>query len=122
MRTLYFLNELRRLDTLGHVDVFANINLMIRGVEAIDVMNNEYSAFSSDGNWIQLRADFEYSPVKYEIENFQGSELLIVKLLSEFLAKIVSRTRHAIEPEKIALASSIGELAELVPELIVIDE
>jgi hypothetical protein len=120
MRTLYFLNESRRPEDLGHIDVFSSINLLIRSVEAIDVVNREYSAFSSDGIWIKLRAESEYAPVTYEIEQAEGSQQLFAKLISEYLTNVVSKTNHAVAPDKLAKASSLRELANLIPWSMVI--
>jgi len=53
---------------MGDMQIFSSFRSLLEKVEAIDVRNNEYFAYTSEGRRILLRAASDYAAVEGEIE------------------------------------------------------
>jgi hypothetical protein len=115
MQLLYILNESRICEKMGDMSIFSSLDKLLLAVEAIDVINQEYHAFLSDGRRINLSAHSRYSTVVATIETKNNSTHILVSLVKQFLSNIptcrvqleINRTDSNID--------DLGYLLTLVP-------
>jgi hypothetical protein len=118
--TLYILNESKSIDGLGPLDIFSTLELLIEHIEAIDVRNDEYFAFTSEGNRIFLSASSDYSPIKYTLDELSKNKSDLKKLLVDFLNDRALDPRFNLNLADVKLASySLRSLVKLIPETFV---
>jgi len=115
MTRLFILNESRKADIPGDVWIFLSLDELLRGVEAIDVLNGEYFAFVSDGREIRLHADSEYSNVVAAIEDTPHHSRDLETLLKRYLSTMSTDGRFQIDAQRVAQSRGLEELISLIP-------
>lgn len=60
---LFVLNESKELQRPGGLDVFLSLQSVLNYIEPIDVLNNEFFLFDTDGYRYELSAASEYSDI-----------------------------------------------------------
>jgi len=113
---LIVLNESRHEDSAGDVTLFASLAALASHVEPIDVVNDEYFAYTLAGERLLLKV--EDGDVRVVRENDLGGDASRVRGLLEETADFVRAARlsrgdrrmEALDPKSM----SIEELVELI--------
>jgi len=114
MQRFYILNESSDKNSAGDVNLFSAMEHLITAVEAIDVRNDEYSCFTSEGHQVVLSAKSDYSPVSATIETRPGHKDEAASILRSHLRRLASNGSLNVELARIE-RGSLAELSELVP-------
>ena len=119
MEPLYILNESDQPDQPGDVNIFRNIDSLLGYVEAIDVRNNEYLTFTTDGRKITLSAEEDYAPVSADIEEKPQQQDVVMRLLHAYLLRVAEDGHFGIDEKAATDAKTLDDLAELIPEKLI---
>ena len=114
MQVVYLLNESRDPNVTGDFMIFASLDALVSYVEAIDVLNSEYFAHTSDGRRIALLAHQGGGDVTYSIDNDQDCSEQVRLLLLQYLSCL--RTSIAFSGTEIS-ASPHSTLPDLVAQI-----
>ncbi|WP_037036124.1 hypothetical protein [Pseudovibrio sp. JE062] len=66
LQTLFVLNESNSIEQAGDLEFYASLESVINDVESIDIANNEYSLFDSNGYFYEFNLDGERITVDTE--------------------------------------------------------
>lgn len=119
MSTYYLLNESSAPDKCGDMEVFATLELLVQDTEAIDVLNGEYFAYTTDGYRIILTAENIDSCVQGCLEPEKSSERVVLQLLTEYLLWAARDGRFDISTTSVEEAKSLEELTKIIPETLI---
>jgi hypothetical protein len=114
MQHFYILNESPDKTVAGDVNLFSTMEHLITYVEAIDVRNDEYSCFTSEGRQVPLSAENDYGPVSAIVEPLPGHKDEATSILRSHLHRLASNGNLNVELARIE-RGSLAELSELVP-------
>lgn len=115
MKYLYILNESKTLDIPGDVKYYKTLDELISSIEAIDVRNDEFFAFVSDGRRIRLSAVGEYSPVIAKIEKSPEQREPLQKLLFRDLVRMSKHPNFDMDLAVLKAAETLDDLVKLIP-------
>ena len=119
MPILFLLNESTDPDIPGDMTIFRDQEHLILQVEAIDVRNNEYFAFTSDGRKLSLYAESDYAPVQAEIEADPVHAKEVMLLLKRYLMFCAEDGRFNVDREAVESARDLSQLTVLIPEVLI---
>ncbi len=112
----FILNESNSPFQPGDVRFFHSLESLLVNVEAIDVRNREYFAFTSKGHKLLLSAETDYAPVKATVEDGASAVADLNELLFRYLTFARKNGVLKIESSKIELAkNNLLKLVRLVP-------
>lgn len=114
MQQFYILNESSDKAVAGDVNLFSTMKHLIMYVEAIDVRNDEYSCFSSEGHQVVLSAESDYGPVSATIASRPGHRDEALSILRAYLHWLASNGKINAELARIERGSLV-ELAQMIP-------
>ena len=117
--TLFILNESSEPSHHGDVSIFRSLDSLLNNIEAIDVRNNEYYGFTSDGRKISLSAEHNYAPVSATIEKSPLYQDTVKALLHSYLLWLADHGRFCVARKAVEDAASLEDLVELIPEDVV---
>lgn len=106
MKPPVILNESRKIDVAGDVGFYRSNAEVLAQIEAIDVENQEYHAFDSDGRLLTLSLGENDVILIEEAETEPSHQQMLRTILIEHFA-------HLGVPEERCRAASLGELVEL---------
>lgn len=118
---LFILNESGSRDAAGDITIFADLYSLMQGVEAVDVFNKEYFAYSTDGHRIALHATDEHSPVGADIIKDESASDEIYLILRQYLLSLssIGRFSNVIQKSDIDSAKDVDALVAIIPEEII---
>jgi hypothetical protein len=116
---LYILNESSLVDVAGDVDIYPTLERLVLQLEAIDVRNQEYFAYTSDGRLITLSADDDYAPVNATIEPTKSHRAAVKKVLRDYLLYFAKDGRFGIDEDAVRAANRLETLVALIPSKLV---
>ena len=119
MQRKFILNESSDPVRPGDIGIYESLEDLLDYVEAIDVRNGEYFAFTSDGRKITLSADHHYAPISANISMTASSAKHVELLLTEYLGRLTEDDRFGLSQSDINSVSSLQELVNLIPATIV---
>jgi hypothetical protein len=84
--TLYLVNESRQIDCANDLSVYSDLDQVSLAIEPIDVENNEYFIFDTDGQFYSIKSggsfnDFSYAKTVSDVS-------LVRKLILDYLIVI----------------------------------
>jgi len=120
MRKLYLLNASTDPTIPGDLEIYWNLDRLTADAEGIDVRNNEYFAFVSDGHKIELFADSDYAPTtQAEIEGKPTHQKEVAILLKRFLLYCAEDGRFGVDRKAVEEAQHLSQLNELIPDMLI---
>lgn len=114
MQHFFILNESSDKRVAGDVNLFSTLEHLTTAVEAIDVRNDEYSCFTSEGRQVVLSAENDYGPVSATVEAQPRHMNEAASILRSHLHRLASNGNLNVELARIE-RGSLAELSELVP-------
>lgn len=119
VQPIFILNESPDSLHAGDIGIHENLDGLLDYVEAIDVINGEHFAFTSDGRKITLSADHDYAPVSANIRTTASSDKHVELLLTEYLECLAEDDRFGLGQTDIDSAKSLQKLVKLISATIV---
>ena len=117
MPVLYLLNESNKPTVPGDLGIYRNINDVLAYIEPIDVANDEYFLFSTDGRKHALAANLETGEIAIEPEAEPNHVADVETLLRSHLLYFADfDKRFSIDRATVESATTIEELVSLIPE------
>ncbi|MBK1869948.1 hypothetical protein [Taklimakanibacter albus] len=114
MQHFFILNESFDKSVAGDVNLFSTAERLIIAVEAIDVRNDEYSCFTSEGCQVTLSAENDYGPVSATVETQPRHMNEAASILRSYLCWLASNGKIDADLASIERGSLV-ELVGLVP-------
>lgn len=115
--TIYILNESKITEKVGDLTLFKSIEALTDYVEPIDVLNSEYSAYTSDGKCIELSAKEEHPKIIAKIVADSDESHIVFGLLKSHLLNLcdVKKFKSHLNRESIEMAQELSSLISLIP-------
>ncbi|MGH0001348.1 hypothetical protein ACQU0X_14825 [Pseudovibrio ascidiaceicola] len=108
LQTLYVLNESSSIEQAGDLEFYDSLESVINDVEPIDIANNEYSLFDSNGYFYEFNLDGEHITV--DTENKMARANLALSVIEMHISEVPSK-HHLIT--KITTDGDLQQLCEL---------
>lgn len=115
MQDLYLLNAAQTIDEVGDLQFYRHLNGLARDVEAIDVLNGEYYAFTTAGHRIRFVCMTEIDPVSAEVLPVAAYKGLVQHLLKSYLLLLARDHRFEVSRKTVEATDNTLELIQLLP-------
>jgi hypothetical protein len=114
---IYLLNETRDEDIVGDISLFHRINGMLQYVEAVDVRNNEYYAYCSDGRRVLLSVSPNSDEVQVTIEEPKDYINAVTRILKVQLKRLAKAPKFSayVSESAVDASNDAEELVKMVP-------
>ena len=97
-------------------EYFFSLEELLGYVEAIDVIDDEFCVFCSDGRIVHLSAEGYSSKVVARIEETATAIDVVRKLIFNDLVELSNRKKYDIDMETVKAATTVEELVHLIPK------
>lgn len=114
MQHFYILNESSDKNVAGDVNLVSTLERLTLAAEAIDVRNDEYFCFTSEGHQVTLRAESDYGPISATVELQPRHKDEAASILRSYLRWLARSGKINADLASIE-RGSLAELVELVP-------
>ncbi|MEM7621459.1 MAG: hypothetical protein AAF228_13615 [Pseudomonadota bacterium] len=122
MKKFFVLNASSREDVPGDIYIYKYLDKLILGTEPIDVENEEFFAFDTEGRKIDLFVINPPDKLEYvaaKIEENPTHKDVVFRLLKFYLTLISEDGRFGVQQENIDAAKELEEIVALIPEKLI---